>query len=106
MRTVYTTLQKLRDQEKREKLFNMRKQNKVVTEKSRCVNSIVKLEEERQVQVESMGMRVLQDYLEYAFRHIDIKRQNKSFKKHLLSLKKQLEMIDSTTERQSNVKSD
>ena len=74
MRTVYTTLQKLRDQEKREKALQYAQAEQTRREKETQVREKHRrLEEERQVQVESMGMRVLQDYLNMQ-RHIDIQK--------------------------------
>lgn len=74
MRSIYTTLQKLRDQEKREKSIKYaeaerHRQEKEVQVREQCR----RLEEERQVRVESMGMRVLQDYLNMQ-RHIEIQK--------------------------------
>ena len=77
MRSIYTTLQKLRDQEKREKSLEYaeaeyKRQEKELLVREQCR----RLEEERQVRVDSMGMRVFQDYLNMQ-RHIEIQKTEK-----------------------------
>lgn len=99
MRTVYTTLQKLRDQEKREKALqyaqaeqNRREKESQVREQHR------RLEEERQVQVESMGMRVLQDYLNMQ-RHIDIQKTEQELQEaSTVAEERRKEMIEAQIE--------
>ena len=77
MRSVYSTLQKLRDQEKKEKYLLYADAERIRVEKEEDVlDSYRKLEAERQVRPESMGMRVLQDYLNMQ-RHIDIQKKEK-----------------------------
>ena len=77
MRSVYATLQKLRDQEKREKSLRYAEAERARIEKEEeVIEGYRRLEEERQVQVESMGMRVLQDYLNMQ-RHIEIQKNEK-----------------------------
>lgn len=74
MRSIYTTLQKLRDQEKREKSIKYAEAERHRKEKEVQVREQCRrLEEERQVRVDSMGMRVLQDYLNMQ-RHIEIQK--------------------------------
>lgn len=77
MRSVYATLQKLRDQEKREKSLLYADAERARVEKEEAVlDGYRRLEEERQIPVESMGMRVLQDYLNMQ-RHIEIQQKEK-----------------------------
>ena len=77
MRTVYATLQKLRDQEKREKsLLYADAERSRIEKEEEVLDGYRRLEEERQVRAESMGMRVLQDYLNMQ-RHIEIQQKEK-----------------------------
>ena len=99
MRTVYTTLQKLRDQEKREKALQYAQAEQSRREKEVQVREQYRrLEEERQVQVESMGMRVLQDYLNMQ-RHIDIQKTEQELQEaSVLAEERRKEMITAQVE--------
>ena len=99
MRTVYTTLQKLRDQEKREKALQYAQAEQTRREKeSQVREQHRRLEEERQVQVESMGMRVLQDYLNMQ-RHIDIQKTEQELQEaSILAEERRKEMIEAQVE--------
>ena len=99
MRTVYTTLQKLRDQEKREKALQYAQAEQSRREKEVQVREQYRrLEEERQVQVESMGMRVLQDYLNMQ-RHIDIQKTEQELQEaSVLAEERRQEMITAQVE--------
>jgi hypothetical protein len=77
MRDVYPILQKLRDQEKRERSLLYAEAEGIRIQKEEDVREgYRRLEEERQVRVESMGMRVVQDYLNMQ-RHINIQKTEK-----------------------------
>jgi len=99
MRTVYTTLQKLRDQEKREKALQYAEAEQSRREKETQVREQYRrLEEERQVQVESMGMRVLQDYLNMQ-RHIDIQKTEQELQEaSVIAEDRRKEMIEAQVE--------
>ena len=99
MRTVYTTLQKLRDQEKREKALQYAQAEQTRMEKENQVREKHRrLEEERQVQVESMGMRVLQDYLNMQ-RHIDIQKTEQELQEaSIFAEERRKEMIEAQIE--------
>ena len=99
MRTVYTTLQKLRDQEKRENALQYAQAEQSRREKEAQVREQYRrLEEERQVQVESMGMRVLQDYLNMQ-RHIDIQKTEQELQEaSVLAEERRKEMITAQVE--------
>ena len=74
MNSVYATLQKLRDQKKREKYIQYAEAEQKRIEKEEEVREgYRRLHEERSHTPESMGMRVVQDYLNMQ-RHIEIQR--------------------------------
>ena len=99
MRSIYTTLQKLRDQEKREKSLQYAEAEYArQTKENQVREQCRKLEEERQVQVESMGMRVLQDYLNMQ-RHIEIQKSEQELQEaSILAEERRLEMLEAQIE--------
>jgi|GEM_PF-5171855 len=74
MNSVYATLQKLRDQKKREKYIQYAEaEQKRLQKEDEVREGYRRLQEERNHSPENMGMRVVQDYLNMQ-RHIDIQR--------------------------------
>ena len=77
MRSIYKTLQKLKDQEKRERYLKYSESEKERRDReSELRSSKKKLHEARLSHAESMGMRVVQEYLNMQ-RHLDIKNSEK-----------------------------
>ena len=74
MRSIYSTLQKLREQEKREKVLQY---VEAETERQKKEDEVRRgyrrLEEERQTHNQSMGMRAIQDYLNIQ-RHMNLQK--------------------------------
>ena len=72
MRSIYSTLQKLRDQEKREKVLQyVEAESERQKKEDEVREGYRRLEEERQIRNQSMGMRVVQDYLNMQ-RHMNL----------------------------------
>ena len=77
MRSIYKTLQKLKDQEKRERYLKYSESERERREREADLRqSKKKLHEARLDLPESMGMRVVQEYLNMQ-RHLDIKNSEK-----------------------------
>ena len=74
MRSIYSTLQKLREQEKREKVLQyVEAESERQQKEDEVRQGYRRLEEERQVRNQSMGMRVVQDYLNMQ-RHMNLQK--------------------------------
>ena len=80
MRSVYNILQKLREQEKREKvMLYAEAEAERQAKEQEVLEGYRRLEEERQNRSQSMGMRVVQDYLNMQ-RHINIQQAEAELK--------------------------
>ena len=80
MRSVYNILQKLREQEKREKvMLYAEAEAERQAKEEEVLEGYRRLEEERQARSQSMGMRVVQDYLNMQ-RHINIQQAEADLK--------------------------
>ena len=89
MRSIYKTLQKLKDQEKRERYLKYAESEKERRDRESDLRlSKKKLHEARLDQADSMGMRVVQEYLNMQ-RHLDIK----SAEKELVSCTRKTEKL-------------
>ena len=77
MRSIYKTLQKLKDQEKRERYLKYSEAEKERRDREADLRlSKRKLHDARLDHADSMGMRVVQEYLNMQ-RHLDIKNSEK-----------------------------
>jgi hypothetical protein len=96
---VYTVLQKLRDQEKRERSLKYVEAENIRIQKEEDVREgYRRLEEERQVRVENMGMRVVQDYLNMQ-RHINIQKTEQELQEASVHSEKcRLDMVEAQVE--------
>ncbi len=80
MRSIYTTLHKLREQEKREKVMQYAEaESERQAKEQELLDGYRRLEEERQNRSQSMGMRVVQDYLNMQ-RYINIQKAEAELK--------------------------
>jgi len=99
MNSVYATLQKLRDQKKREKYIQYADAEQKRQQKEEEVREgYRRLQEERNQTPESMGMRVVQDYLNMQ-RHIEIQRAEQELREAIDNSEKcRVQMVEAQVE--------
>ena len=99
MNSVYATLQKLRDQKKREKSIQYAEAEQKRQQKEEEVREgYRRLQEERNQTAESMGMRVVQDYLNMQ-RHIEIQRAEQELREAIDNSEKcRVQMVEAQVE--------
>ena len=99
MNSVYATLQKLRDQKKREKYIQYAEaEQKRIQKEEEVREGYRRLQEERNHTPESMGMRVVQDYLNMQ-RHIEIQRAEQELREAIDNSEKcRVQMVEAQVE--------